>query len=43
MAQEKNLKDANVCDPQVAVDGVWKTCQRDGGPIEFPGFNGVLT
>ncbi|KAG0610529.1 hypothetical protein M758_7G072700 [Ceratodon purpureus] len=27
---------------QIAVDNVWKTCPREGGPIEFPGFNGIL-
>ena len=26
---------------QIAVDNVWKTCPREGGPIEFPGFNGT--
>jgi hypothetical protein len=28
---------------QIAVDNVWKTCPREGGPIEFPGFNGTCS
>lgn len=27
---------------EISVDGVWKTCPREGGRIEFPGFNGNL-
>ncbi|GJM96498.1 hypothetical protein PR202_ga13338 [Eleusine coracana subsp. coracana] len=27
---------------EVAVDGIWKSCPRSGGPVQFPGFN-VLT
>lgn len=26
---------------EVAVDGVWKTCPREGGRLKFPGFNGM--
>ncbi|KMZ61468.1 putative Surface protease GP63 [Zostera marina] len=27
---------------EVAVDGVWKVCPYDGGPVQFSGFNGQL-
>ncbi|KAL3639226.1 hypothetical protein CASFOL_017133 [Castilleja foliolosa] len=27
---------------EVAVDGVWRTCPKAGGPIQYPGFNGEL-
>ena len=27
---------------QVSVDGLWITCPVKGGPIQFPGFNGML-
>lgn len=27
---------------EVAVDGIWKTCPKKGGPIQFSGFNGEL-
>ncbi|XP_024524216.1 uncharacterized protein LOC112344166 isoform X1 [Selaginella moellendorffii] len=27
---------------EVAVDSFWKSCPREGGPIQFPNFNGEL-
>lgn len=27
---------------EIAVDGEWRACLENGGPIQFPGFNGEL-
>ncbi|CAM6102918.1 unnamed protein product [Calypogeia fissa] len=27
---------------EVAVDGMWKVCPKEGGPVQFSGFNGDL-
>lgn len=24
------------------MDGIWKVCPEAGGPVQFPGFNGMV-
>lgn len=38
--EKHSLRNNWTISTQVAVDGIWKSCPRSGGLIQFPGFNG---